>query len=138
MKEDEQEKIHTIKHVKNLLICCLWRDNDTITILKSLDISSTATVLFSDKRRNISFDTTSTKTDNNNSDNITRESCAGFNGTRNRSTCKDDESYKVNDTEKQDRLVFAQVLISNNRTKNLENQMYIYILVKKIRFLYNV
>lgn len=74
-------KLAKIIHVETLrfiacfaiYIRCLRSDNDTFTRFQSLDVWLAGLVLFSNKWGYIGLDTTSAKSDNDNTNNKTRE-----------------------------------------------------------------
>jgi hypothetical protein len=75
-------------------------------------------VLIGDEGSNIRLDTTSSKTDDNDSENESRHTGAVVQCGRKRCQCQDEKTNDVNTAEDHDGVVLSEVLISDNGTKN--------------------
>ena len=94
----------------------IWIDNDSIPLLVGGDLHGAARVLFSDKWGDVGLNTAGADSSEQNRHN---ESCfagAGREGSGNGGRSQDEESGHVDDGGAENRLVFAEVLISNDTT----------------------
>lgn len=111
---------YPIEVVEDFLISSLRRYNDTISILQCLDIRGFASVLLSDKWWYICLDTTSTETNNDDGNNVSRKWCTWSNRHWDGCTNKNDQANKVDEGKDYNGLVLAQILVGNDSTDNLK------------------
>lgn len=107
-------------HVDTLVSNGRINDNSLSGLFGS-DGHSASLVLVGNKGRDVGLDTTSSQTNNDNSDDVTRLSSTGFHSNRERGSPQDDETNPVEAAEEQNSLVLAEVLIGDDGTKNGSN-----------------
>lgn len=110
---------YPVKVQEDLLVGSLRTDNNTFTTLQGLDVRWSGLVLLSNQRSNIGFDTTGTQTNDNDGNNIARESTTISNRGGNRGTSKDHKTKHINGSEENDSTVLAEPLISNDGANDL-------------------
>lgn len=96
-------------------------NDDPLTLLGSRDSHLLALVLIGNQGRNVTLDTTCSQTDDQNGDNETTKTSTVLESGRDRCADQDQETDQVHATEEHNGLVFSEVLISNDGTKNRSN-----------------
>lgn len=110
-----------VEHVEDLLVSSLRSDDNALATLEGLNVRTLGAVLFGDQGRDIGLDTTGTETDDDDTDNETREGCTAGDGSGDRSAGQDEQTNQVDDTKGENGVVFAEILVSNDGSKNRRN-----------------
>jgi hypothetical protein len=109
---------YPIKDHVDPLVCDCRVDDGAFSSLLDLDCHCAALILVRDEGSNVGLDTTGTETDDDDSCNVSSERMASFDRCGKCSRPENQQTDPVNSGEDQDCVVFAQVLISDDGTKD--------------------
>lgn len=109
---------HEVKDHVNPLNSGRRIDNDSLSALHRLDVGSRVLVLFGNQGRNIGFDSSSSKTNNNHGSDKTTQSSSILNGNGQGGQEQDHCADNIDDGEVKDGPVLSKVLIRYNGSNN--------------------